>query len=240
MISIGLYVLQVLVLVSVITKSSGEEAKINRNVFKHPLTDMPGPAANVVTDFQFPNFPDQKFPIGEHVVALCHFSNEGPIPYNISAIMGSLNSPFDFRHHFQNYSYKPLGVMVNPGEEISLKYDFQLHTELEPVEYQLVITVFYDSDKESFTSTFFNETVDLSFPSSEYDLESFAAVFAGFGFLVAIGFLTVVLCFPETKLASELFTSSKGTRLQKDYSSDDDESWQQVQRNKAKASKKKK
>lgn len=44
--------------------------------------------------------------------------------------MGSLNSPFDFRHHFQNYSYRPFGVLIKPGEEISLKYGFQLHPEL--------------------------------------------------------------------------------------------------------------
>ena len=44
--------------------------------------------------------------------------------------MGSLNSPFDFRHHFQNYSYRPFGVLLKSGEEISLKYGFQLHPEL--------------------------------------------------------------------------------------------------------------
>lgn len=95
--------------------------------------------------------------------------------------MGSLNSPFDFRHHFQNYSYRPFGVLLKSGEEISLKYGFQLHPELgemqtydshyichsklhfilictvEPIEYQLSITVFYDSEQQSFSTTYFNQ-----------------------------------------------------------------------------------
>lgn len=71
--------------------------------------------------------------------------------------MGSLNSPFEFNHHFQNYTYKPFGTIVKPGEEITFDYKFQLHTELEPVDYQLAITIFYESDKQSFSTTFFNQ-----------------------------------------------------------------------------------
>jgi hypothetical protein len=128
-------------------------------VFKHPLTDMPPPAEDVESAHFFPDHPDHKFPIGEVVTALCHFSNEGSTYYNVSAIMGSLNSPFEFRHHYQNYSYKPFGTVVKPGEEITLSYNFQVHSELEPVDYQLAITVFYESDKHSFSTTFFNQVI---------------------------------------------------------------------------------
>lgn len=128
--------------------------------FKHPLTDMPRAAEDVVTSVYFPNHADHKLPIGEVVTTLCHFTNTGSAPYNISAIMGSLNAPYDFRHHFQNYSYKPIGMVINGGEEISLKYTFQLHPELEPVDYQLAVTVFYDSESESFSTTFFNQVIN--------------------------------------------------------------------------------
>ena len=130
--------------------------------FKHPLTDMPGSADDVETAPFFPNHPDHKLPIGEVVTTLCHFTNTGSSYYNISAIMGSLNAPFDFHHHFQNYSYKPIGMVVKGGEEISLKYSFQLHPELEPVDYQLAITVFYESESESFSTTFFNQVSNTS------------------------------------------------------------------------------
>jgi translocon-associated protein subunit alpha len=139
--------------------SSAQDAPTDQDIraFKHPLTDMPPGAEDVATSVYFPNHADHKLPIGEVVTTLCHFTNTGSSPYNISAIMGSLNAPFDFRHHFQNYSYKPIGMVVNAGEEISLKYSFQLHPDLEPVDYQLAVTVFYDSETESFSTTFFNQ-----------------------------------------------------------------------------------
>lgn len=37
----------------------------------------------------------------------------------VSGIMGSMNAPVDFRHHFENYSYKPFGIVVKGGEENS-------------------------------------------------------------------------------------------------------------------------
>lgn len=134
----------------------GQETE-NIRYAKHPLTDMPGSAEDVQTTYYFPESPDLKLPVGGIVTTLCHFANSGRNSYNISAIMGSLNANFDFRHHYQNYSYKPFGLVVNPGEEITLKYNFQLHPELEPIDYQLAVTVFYDSETESFSNTFFNQ-----------------------------------------------------------------------------------
>ena len=65
-------------------------------------------------------------PIGQTVTVLCHFLNRGDFPYNVTAIMGSLNSPVDFSYHIQNYSYKPVGVVVRSQEEVTLEYQFQV------------------------------------------------------------------------------------------------------------------
>lgn len=178
---------------TMVAQNAPDEAPI----FKHPLTDMPLPAEDVETSHYFPEQPDQKFPIGEVVTSLCHFSNDGSSYYNVSAIMGSLNSPFDFRHHYQNYSYKPLGAIVKAGEEISFRYNFQLHAELEPIDYQLAITVFYESESQSFSSTFFNETVELYYPTSDYDIESVASVLFSLFSCVAVAVITALACFPE-------------------------------------------
>jgi len=181
-------------------QSIAEEAR----AFKHPLTDMPGSAEDMRTSYFFPHQPDLKLPIGEVITALCHFSNDGSGYYNISGIMGSLNAPIDFRHHFQNYSYKPFGMVVKGGEEISLRYSFQLHPELDPVDYQLAITVFYDSESESFSNTFFNQTVELYLPTSEYDMDTISAVLYSLlstAFVVAV---TVFACFPEAKFSQQV------------------------------------
>lgn len=92
--------------------------------FVHPLTDMPGPLEDVETSFVFPDSDSSsttnKFPLGQTVTILCHFSNNGASPVNVSAIMGSLNHVLDFRYHIQNYTYKPFGVVVKGGEEVTV------------------------------------------------------------------------------------------------------------------------
>lgn len=146
----------VLVLMTLVTFVSIDAQETERK-FIHPLTNMPGSSEDVDTSFFYPGHKDQKFPIGETVTVLCHFSNDGDSPFNVTAIMGSLNFLYDFRHHIQNYTYKPFGIVVKGGEEVTLQYQFQVHPELEPVEYFLSHTVFYESERESFSSTFFNQ-----------------------------------------------------------------------------------
>ena len=61
------------------------------------------------------------------MTVLCHFTNTAEhYPFNVTAIMGSLNSPFDFNFHVQNYSYKPLGIAVQTDEEFTFSYEFQV------------------------------------------------------------------------------------------------------------------
>jgi hypothetical protein len=135
--------------------ASAQDAQPRRMI--HPLTDMPSAATDVSTSYYFPSGSELSMPIGKTVTVLCHFHNEGDFPYNVTAIMGSLNSPFDFNYHIQNYSYKPIGVVVRSGEEVTLEYQFQLHPDLQPVQYVLAHTVFYEDDSLSYSSTFFNQ-----------------------------------------------------------------------------------
>lgn len=88
---------------------------LTTSIVSHPLTNMPMSAEDAdITSF-FPTNADHKFPIGGLITSLCHFSNEGLSNYNITAIMGSLNAPYDFKHHFQNYSYKSFNYIVKSG-----------------------------------------------------------------------------------------------------------------------------
>jgi len=181
---------------------------LTSSIVSHPLTNMPMSAEDAdITSF-FPTNTDHKFPIGGLITSLCHFSNEGLSNYNITAIMGSLNAPYDFKHHFQNYSYKSFNYIVKSGEEISLQYLFQLHAELEPIEYQLAITVFYQVDKLTYSTTYFNQTVELYFPTSEYDFETISLVVWSFVCTVIIALITIYSCFPDTTIpiVTNLFT----------------------------------
>jgi hypothetical protein len=182
--------------------------------FKHPLTDMPAASEDIETTFYFPQHTDLKLPIGEVVTVLCHFVNKGSASsglrglsnsyYNISAIMGSLNSPYDFRHHFQNYSYKPIGMVIKNDEEITLSYQFQLHPDLEPIDYQLAVTVFYDSEVERFSTTFFNQTVELYLPKADYDLETVSSLLYSLLLTIAVVLTATFACFPESKASQHI------------------------------------
>eukprot|EP01041_Mallomonas_annulata_P008220 gene8220-16897_t len=156
------------------TRKSKGRSPPKQQAFIHPLTNMPDAAIDVKTTYFFPKHTDQKFPIGETVTVLCHIINDGQFTYNVTAIMGSLNSPYDFSFHIQNYSYKPFGIVIKAGEEYTFDYQFQLHQNLEPVEYALAHTIFYEDDSESFSSTFFNQTIELYYPNNDYDLETIA------------------------------------------------------------------
>lgn len=126
-------ILSLSILLTLFASLNGEEAteaaapQQQFQQFIHPLTNMPGSAEDVETSYFFPKYSDNKFPIGEVVTVLCHFSNDDQYPYNVTAIMGSLNSPYDFGFHVQNYSYKPLGLVVRPGDEFTFEYQFQVY-----------------------------------------------------------------------------------------------------------------
>lgn len=193
-----------LCLAAMVRAQTGEPER----VFIHPLTNMPGPSEDVETSHFYPGNTDNKFPIGQTVTVLCHLSNEGEGPLNVTAIMGSLNYVFDFRHHIQNYTYKPFGIVVKSGEEVTLQYQFQLHPELEPMEYTLAHTAFYESDTESFSSTFFNSTVELIHSNADLDIVSIGQLLFSFLCTIATAILTFFACFPE-KSAELMGTATK-------------------------------
>lgn len=196
--------------------SRREKGKSSRQqAFVHPLTNMPNSAVDIRTSYFFPKHTDQKFPIGETVTVLCHLINEGQTSYNITAVMGSLNSPFDFNFHIQNYTYKPFGIVVKAGEEYTFDYQFQLHQSLEPVEYAVAHTIFYEDDSESFSSTFFNQTVELYYPNNEYDFETVGQLSFSLFATVFVALMLYHGCNPESKLmdATEKLIR-KGRRVQ--------------------------
>lgn len=133
--------------------------------FVHPLTNLPSTSSDIETRSYFPQLiggglgEKQNFLAGENVQSLCHFTNKGDSPYNITAIMGSLNAVADFGFYIQNFSYVPVGLTLRPEEEVSLEYAFEPHKTLPENDYQVAITVFYENENEKFSITYFNEVI---------------------------------------------------------------------------------
>ena len=128
--------------------------------FIHPLTNMAPAHPEITTTYLFPDHPDKLLPLGELVTVLCQVQNLGDSAFNISAIMGSLNTPNDFGMYIQNFSYIPFGSVIRAGEEITLDYRFYIAPQLMPEEYTIATTVFYQDGKQAYSNTFFNETIE--------------------------------------------------------------------------------
>jgi translocon-associated protein subunit alpha len=135
----------------------------------------------VQTAYLLPTYADKKFPAGRMVDMVVGFHNEGSETYNVSLIAGSLNSPADFSLHVQNFTMAPFGEVIGPGEEVSVNYKFTPDSRAPPRDFVVALTAFYsDSKGQWYSSTFFNQTVDIVEVKKmvDWELVSLVAIFA--------------------------------------------------------------
>jgi len=145
---------------------------------------------DAVTSFVFPRFPERQFPSGEPVEILTGFYNKGKEIFNITKIAASFNYPLDYSYYIQNFTTKEYGLAVAPGDEISVSYVFKPDPLLEPREFGLVVSVFYqDSQKTNWTSVAFNSTVDMVESGGGVDAQTFFTYLGIIAFLGLSGFL---------------------------------------------------
>jgi len=150
----------------------------------------------VQTAFVLPTFSDKKFPAGKMVDVVVGLHNEGSEAYNISLITGSLNSPADFSLHVQNFTLSGYGEVVAPGEEASLTYKFVPDARLSPRDFVVALTAFYtDTQGQWYSTTFFNQTVDIVEQKKlvDWELIMLAGMFAGGLALIAWGLHSYVV-----------------------------------------------
>jgi len=154
--------------------------------------DVLGPSDNVVTTFIFPDYPDKKLPAGEKVTVLVGFSNRGQNPFNLSWIAAALHSPFDYNYYIQNFTAREVNAIVEKGEEGSIEYQFTPDKSLEPLEFHLSISLYYNDtvDDQLYVSPILNGTIELIEKSSGLDVKAlfqYILAFAGLGLAGYIG-----------------------------------------------------
>jgi hypothetical protein len=119
----------------------------------------------------FPEFADKKFPVQTEVTALVGFHNTGEKAFNITGIAGSLHSPFDLGYYIQNFTAKFLGVVVEPGQQVTVDYQIKPRQDLEPLQFWFSAYVIYnDSDDAIFKTTVYNNTIELVDKPSEFNV----------------------------------------------------------------------
>lgn len=150
----------------------------------HPLTDIPEPASDIEVTYKFVDG-EESFPIGEGINVLIHLRNNGNNLYNITNAMGSLNSASNFGIYYQNFTEKNFNTTLYPNYELTLHYVYGIYNLMDPKDYQMALTLFYETESDNYATTFFNQTVTVVDRSSIFDIEtigmiaSFVAIIVG-------------------------------------------------------------
>lgn len=199
----------------------------------HPLTDMEEASPDVVTTYWIPDQEDNsdmRIPVGKEVSIVTGFINtrsaeQDSSGMRVKAILGSLNSAYDFSYHVQNFSllsFQPVEV-VEPGSEVSFEYTFRISPEVDLQPMQIALSIFYEDDTESYTTQFFNETVMLYEPSNGFDLHTLGTYVFAFGFtaLAMWGLWSLV----QRTLKSKGIVSSRRRPVATASSAGNDDSW---------------
>lgn len=150
---------------------------------------------------------------------LVGFRNGANEPYNVSAIMGSLNSPLDFSIYVQNFTHQTYGLQIEPADEGSFTYQFRPDPALHPREFTVALTVFYTSTSGAMSSTtFFNSTIEIVEAPRTIDSE---ILFLWAMLLASVGFAGYKAYMVVMKLLGRKTGKKKGRSAPADTTSDD-------------------
>ena len=111
---------------------------------------------------------------------IVNLKNNGVAVYNITDCMGSLNDANNFAIYHQNvrveegeeaeFTERNFNSTLYPGYEMNFMYVFGVYNFIDPQEYQMALTIFYETDSDYYATTFFNETVEVVDHSSVWDI----------------------------------------------------------------------
>lgn len=134
---------------------------------RHPLTDMPLPANDVLVAHTFIKGLDSStvVTLGKTCKTLVAFANGGKGLYHVWGVTGSLNMEHAFKVYVQNFTYAMVNKTVPAQSELSFSYEFTPNEHLDTRPFQLALTVFYEAQGATgnairgHSSTFYNATV---------------------------------------------------------------------------------
>eukprot|EP00996_Jenningsia_fusiforme_P002146 NODE_2987_length_1073_cov_52.001953_g2741_i0.p1 GENE.NODE_2987_length_1073_cov_52.001953_g2741_i0~~NODE_2987_length_1073_cov_52.001953_g2741_i0.p1 ORF type:complete len:251 (-),score=59.86 NODE_2987_length_1073_cov_52.001953_g2741_i0:246-998(-) len=133
-------------------------------------TGLDTSADGIITSYVFPTYSEPSFPAGKVVEAVIGFDNQNENNFRVEYIRGSLTAPTDSSYFIQNFTGALHNTTVPSGSEVTLLYRFKADPSIDPREYGLLLEVFYTSEEnETFLSTVYNQTVQISDPESSLD-----------------------------------------------------------------------
>lgn len=188
--------------------AEAEEEEVTAST--HILTDLPEEADGVTTTYVFPDNPALVLTSGQPVEILCGLHNQGDVPLNITQVAGSLNSPMDFRVYIQNWTSPVYNTILAPETQGTFGITIKPHLHLQPRDFVVAMSIFYESDDELFSSTCYNGTVFIVEPAGFFDVETFFM----YVFIVSVVGVFAVAAFKALQSAGVVKKKSKSRKVE--------------------------
>ena len=162
---------------------------------------------------RFSRSPRSDHSFASQTTVVLGFHNDGKEPYNVSAIFGSLNSPTDFSIFVQNFTQQIYHQAVAPGKELSIEYKFMPDPRVEPRDFIVSLTVFYQDTKGVyFSNTFFNQTIEIVEVKKLIDWELIFLYVFLIALVGVIGYLAYSYAAPHLQSMGYISKKSKKTK----------------------------
>ncbi|PKI52910.1 hypothetical protein CRG98_026741 [Punica granatum] len=147
-----------------------------------------GPAPGVETVCVFPKNGARVVPAGEETELLVGMKNDGESSLNIIGIRASVHLPVDHRLLVQNLTGQAFNnASVLASTQAAFPYVFAVSKYLQPGNFDLVGTIFYDVDQQPYQTVFFNGTIEVVESGGLLNMESVFLVTLGIALLVLLG-----------------------------------------------------
>lgn len=150
-------------------------------------------AHEVKSQFLFPDYDDDRLPVGKEVTVLVDFSNEGPDVFNVTGVATFLHSRFDYNYYVQNFTHKAVSGVTGPKAHLSLEFKFTPDASLETVEFILsgVLEYRVENSDEPYQLLFMNKTVELYDDRSSISFSTLSTYMSSLVVLGVVSYLIV-------------------------------------------------
>ncbi|KAK4785597.1 hypothetical protein SAY86_002286 [Trapa natans] len=147
-----------------------------------------GPAPGVETVCIFPKNGARLVPAGEETELVVGMKNDGESILNVIGIRASVHLPYDHKLLVQNLTGQGFNnATVPPSAQSSFPYIFAVSKYLQPGNFDLVGTIFYEIDQQPYQTVFYNGTIEVVESGSFLSMESVFLITLGIALLVLLG-----------------------------------------------------
>uniref|UniRef100_A0A0C9RPM0 Translocon-associated protein subunit alpha n=1 Tax=Wollemia nobilis TaxID=56998 RepID=A0A0C9RPM0_9CONI len=143
---------------------SGEEGELGivGDGVQDSVDSVLGPASGVDTTCFFPKNSDKLIPAGGETEILVGVNNEGESSLKVHSIKASLHLPYYHGLLVQNLTVQEfVNATVPHSAQATFPYSFTVNKYLQPGEFTLVGSMFYEVDEQLYQAVFYNGTVEV-------------------------------------------------------------------------------